>query len=94
METGGLPGRIGPFTLGAEIGRGAMGIVYEATQDEPKRTVALKLLRAGPIASATAVALFRREIRALARLDHPSIATLYESGTTSDGTPWFAMERA
>ena len=93
MTEASAPDRIGPFAIRAEIGRGAMGVVYEAEQDEPRRIVALKVLRAGAIAGDTALALFRREIRALARLDHPGIATLYASGRTDDGLPWFAMER-
>ncbi len=86
------PGRIGPYEVRAELGRGAMGIVYEAMQDEPGRTVALKVLQGGAFADAGALALFRREIRALARLDHPGVATLYASGTTPEGLPYFAME--
>jgi eukaryotic-like serine/threonine-protein kinase len=88
-----LPDRIGPYTIRAELGRGAMGIVYEAEQDEPRRVVALKVLRGGTVADAHDQALFRREIRALARLGHPGIATLYASGQTPDGLSYFAMER-
>lgn len=86
------PSRVGPFEVRAELGRGAMGVVYEAVQDEPRRVVALKVLHGGSFADPDAQALFRREIRALARLDHPGVATLYASGATPDGLPYFAME--
>jgi len=93
MAAPNLPDRIGPFAIRAELGRGAMGVVYEAEQDEPRRIVALKVLRGGTVADETELALFRREIRALARLGHPAIATLYASGRTPDGLSYFAMER-
>jgi len=85
------PERIGPFSIMREIGRGGMGVVYEAMQQEPERVVALKVLRADFAASIERRRLFEREIRALARLRHPGITSIFESGTSSEG-PYYAME--
>jgi non-specific serine/threonine protein kinase/serine/threonine-protein kinase len=76
------------------IGRGGMGAVYEAIQENPRRTVAVKLMRRG-ITSKTALRRFEFESQILARLRHPGIAQLYEAGTHhEDGqdTPFFVME--
>lgn len=69
-----------------------MGIVYEAEQASPRRTVALKVIRGGPLLDETGVRMFQREAEALARLKHPNIGAIYESGRTSDGHHYFAME--
>jgi non-specific serine/threonine protein kinase/serine/threonine-protein kinase len=71
-----------------------MGAVYEAQQKQPRRLVALKLIRSG-IASPSALKRFEYEAQLLARLRHPGIAQVYEAGTHDDGTgpvPFFAME--
>jgi len=71
-----------------------MGTVYEAVQEKPRRTVAVKLMRAG-IASRSALRRFEYESQLLARLRHPSIAQVYDAGTHKDGevaVPYFAME--
>lgn len=89
-----LPERIGRYEILAEIGRGGMGIVYEARQDNPSRTVALKVLRGG-LPTREIVKRFEREIRLLGRLQHPGIAQIYEAGTADVGgtaIPYFAME--
>jgi serine/threonine protein kinase len=71
-----------------------MGVVYEAEQEQPRRRVALKLIRseyAGP----SAIRRFEQESEALARLHHPGIAQVYEAGTSDSGPgaqPYFAME--
>ena len=86
--------RAGQFTIVSEIGRGGMGVVYRATQDNPARDVALKVL-ALPFPSSAAIARFRREAAALARLRHPGVATIFDSGTIdgpSGAIPFFAME--
>lgn len=86
--------RIGAFTLVRLIGIGGMGAVYEAQQDRPSRTVALKLLRWGP-ASPQAVKRFRFEAEVLGRLQHPGIAQVFEFGMQRiDGLdlPYCAME--
>ena len=82
-----------------ELGRGGMGVVYEAEQSFParsvaQRSVALKVI-ASRIASETAVRRFELEAEALARLQHPSIAQIYEAGFLDDSEgprPFFAME--
>lgn len=74
------------------LGQGGMGMVFEAEQQEPRRRVAIKVLRAGASADDLDVRLFRREIETLARLRHPNIAAIYGSGRLPDGRPYFAME--
>ena len=85
--------RLGHFTIKMVIGSGGMGTVYKAIQEHPKRTVALKVMKAG-MASPHALRRFRYEAEVLARLRHPCIAQVYEAGMDVDGedTPWFAME--
>ncbi len=93
-DDGPTPERVGPYTVVRVLGRGSMGTVYEALQENPRRTVALKVLRAGP-ASESALRRFQLEIDALARLDHPFVASIHEAGTTEvDGVarPYLAME--
>jgi len=89
----GLPSQseVGGYKIVREIGRGGMGVVYEAEQQEPRRRVALKVLR-GLGADEYHAKLFRREIQALARLRHPGIATIHEAGHTPDGQYFFTME--
>ena len=77
-----------PFTLGkyevvAQLGAGGMGIVYDALQREPERSVALKIIHPG-IASESALRRFQLEALLLARLQHPGIAQIYETGTFSE----------
>jgi serine/threonine protein kinase len=86
--------RIGHYTIRRVIATGGMGVVYEAVQEQPHRTVALKVMKAG-IASSSALRRFEYEAQILARLRHPHIAQVYEAGTHDDGTgavPYFAME--
>lgn len=88
------PKRIGRYQIIREIGRGGMGVVYEAQQDEPRRRVAVKVIREG-VASREVVLRFQRESQLLARLHHPGIAHVYESGIDLvDGVkrPYYAME--
>ncbi|MBN2562557.1 MAG: protein kinase [Phycisphaerae bacterium] len=75
-----------------EIGRGGMGVVYQAIQKGTKRTVALKVLLQGPHASARQRHRFEREIDLVAGLQHPNIVTVYDSGVTQDGRLFYAME--
>jgi non-specific serine/threonine protein kinase/serine/threonine-protein kinase len=74
------------------LGHGGMGVVYEAEQRAPRRRVALKVVEAGPLTEGHVGRLVRREAQALARLDHPAIARIYEAGRTPDGRQYFAME--
>ena len=83
---------IAGYRILRKIGEGGMGIVFEAEQTDTRRHVALKVIRGGPYVSDTAVRLFRREVRTLARLEHPGIAHLYEAGRTDSGQHYFAME--
>lgn len=83
---------IGPYRLRRVLGFGGMGTVYHAEQESPRRHVALKLVRSVGHVDEQTVRLFRREVQALAMLNHPNIAALYESGCTPDGQHYFAME--
>lgn len=84
--------RIGQYEIIREIGRGGMGVVYEAQQQNPSRRVALKVIREqGPVDDLH-VKLFQREVNTLARLKHPGIAAIYDAGRTEDGQHFFAME--
>lgn len=87
----GIP-EIPGFEVIRQIGRGGMGVVYEARQLAPARIVALKVARDGGD-SARFGRQIERETAALARLAHPNIATLYAAGTTVAGQSWFAIER-
>jgi tetratricopeptide (TPR) repeat protein len=69
-----------------------MGVVYEAEQVSPQRTVALKVVRAGQFVDDDTLRMFAREADTLARLKHPNIAAIYEAGRTEDGQHFFAME--
>lgn len=97
----GHPETVGPFRILHEIGRGGMGIVYLAEQDRPRRQVALKVLRPG-LASPAVLRRFETEANLLARLDHPNIARVLETGIAevrdtsgwSEPRPWFAMEHS
>ena len=91
--TVGLAGTvIGAYTVVREIGRGGMGVVYEAEQSRPRRRVALKVILGGRFVDPATVRRFEREAESLARLKHPSIAAIYESGCTDEGQHFFAME--
>src|SRR4051794_34948755 len=82
----------GRYTLVEVIGEGGMGTVYRAEQGEPvKRRVALKLIKAG-MDSKTVLARFEAERQALALMDHPNIARVYDGGTTPAARPFFVME--
>jgi eukaryotic-like serine/threonine-protein kinase len=83
---------IGDYRIVRTIGEGGMGVVYEAEQLQPRRAVALKVMRAGLHLEEQHVRLFRREAEALARLRHRGIAAIYEAGHGADGQPFFAME--
>jgi serine/threonine protein kinase len=83
---------IGPYRLLQRLGEGGMGVVHLAEQSHPvARRVALKLLREGHDSRAI-VARFAAERQALAAMDHPGIARVFDAGTTPSGLPYFVME--
>jgi non-specific serine/threonine protein kinase/serine/threonine-protein kinase len=84
--------RIGRYKLLNILGEGGMGIVYLAQQHQPvKRQVAVKIIKSG-MDSKRVIARFEAERQALALLDHPNIAHVYDAGTTEAGRPYFVME--
>jgi eukaryotic-like serine/threonine-protein kinase len=86
--------QIGRYKITRLIGEGGMGVVYEAEQDQPRRTVALKVIKPG-LASPELLRRFAQESQALGRLQHAGIAQIYEAGTADAGygpQPYFAME--
>jgi non-specific serine/threonine protein kinase/serine/threonine-protein kinase len=86
------PEMAGPYRLLEKIGEGGMGQVWLAEQTAPlRRTVALKLIRAG-LYDASARRRFQSERQSLAIMNHPAIAKVLDAGTTADGQPYFAME--
>lgn len=89
-----VPKQIGPYRILRALCTGGMGTVYEATQQHPQRTVAVKTVRPGFL-SAISLRRFQAEIEVLARLRHPGIAQIYDAGVHDEGsvpTPYFAME--
>jgi non-specific serine/threonine protein kinase/serine/threonine-protein kinase len=83
---------IGPYRLLARIGEGGMGEVWRAEQSGPiRRQVALKVVKSG-MDTRQVVARFEAERQALAWLDHPAIARVYDAGATPRGLPYFVME--
>ena len=86
-------GRVGPYRLIREIGRGGMGAVYLASRDDGEfvQEVAVKVVKRG-MDTDLILARFRHERQILAGLDHPNIARLLDGGTTNTGVPYFVME--
>jgi serine/threonine protein kinase len=79
------------YEIEGEIARGGMGIVYLARQNALGRQVALKMIHRGAHASPEELSRFRREAQAIATLQHPNIAQVFDVGE-QDGTPYIAME--
>ena len=92
MQKGVLTGRVlGHFRLMEEIGSGGMGVVYRAHDERLDRDVAVKVLPAGSLTDEAARKQFRLEAQALARLNHPNIATIFDFDS-SEGTDFLVME--
>lgn len=90
----GIPDAIGPFRVTGLVGHGGMGVVYEAEQANPRRRVAVKVIR-GEASSAEAVRRFEREVQILGKLEHPGIARIYAAGEIEEqhgAAPYLAME--
>lgn len=87
------PSEIGAYKLGAKLGEGGFGEVYEAEQSAPvRRRVAIKILKPG-MDSRAVLARFEAERQALALMDHPGIAKVFDAGVTETGRSYFVMER-
>jgi len=88
------PSKLGKYAIRRELGRGAMGVVYEGFDPFIERTVAIKTIkpeRPGEADAGDALARFRREAQAAGRLSHPNIVSIYEYGE-QDGVAFIAME--
>jgi serine/threonine protein kinase len=84
--------RIGRYKLLQQIGEGGCGVVFMAEQEEPvRRKVAIKVVKPG-MDTKTVIARFEAERQALALMDHPNIAHIFDAGTTESGRPYFVME--
>jgi serine/threonine protein kinase len=84
--------RIGRYKLVQKIGEGGWGVVYMAEQEEPvRRRVALKIIKLG-METRSVIARFEAERQALAMMDHPNIARVFDAGATDRGPPYFVME--
>ena len=85
-------GRIGTYKILSVLGEGGFAVVYSAEQERPvKRRVALKVIKPG-MDTKQVIARFEAERQALALLDHPNIARVFDAGTTKGGRPYFVME--
>ena len=93
VAAGEKPGdRIGHFKLLQQIGEGGCGVVFMAEQEEPiRRRVALKIIKPG-MDTKSVIARFEAERQALAVMDHPNIAKIFDAGATESGRPYFVME--
>jgi len=89
-----MPTRIGHYAIQSVIASGGMGTVFKAIQESPRRTVAVKVMKAG-VNTAAELRRFEFEAQLLGRLRHPGIAQIYEAGTHCEegsSVPFFAME--
>src|ERR1043166_8763294 len=87
-----LGSRIGPYKLLQKLGEGGCGLVYLAEQNQPvRRRVALKVIKLG-MDTRSVIARFEAERQALALMDHPNIAKVFDAGVTETGRPYFVME--
>ncbi len=89
--TAGVPRQLGPYRILREVGRGGMGVVFEAEHETMRRRVALKVLPLGAAASGTQLERFHREARAAGRLHHTNIVPVFEVGS-HEGIYYYAMQ--
>jgi serine/threonine protein kinase len=87
----GAPTQLGDFRIVREVGRGGMGVVYEAEQESLQRRVALKVLRFGAVADREAMQRFQREAETVARLHHTNIVPIFAVGC-EQGVHYYAMQ--
>lgn len=91
-EREGAGALIGPYKLLEQIGEGGFGMIFMAEQQQPvRRRVALKVLKPG-LDTRQVIARFEAERQALALMDHPNIARVFDGGETANGRPYFVME--
>ena len=84
--------KIGSYTLREQLGEGGFAIVYAAEQERPvRRKVALKIIKLG-MDTKQVIARFEAERQALAMMDHPNVAKVFDAGSTDAGRPYFVME--
>jgi len=90
-----IPQKLGKYEIRRELGRGAMGIVYEGWDPMIARRVALKTVRREQLERSEAeeiLSRFQREAQAAGRLNHPNVVAVYDFGEDADGTAYIAME--
>jgi curved DNA-binding protein CbpA len=87
-----LPGRIGKYEIVSRVGRGAMGVVYHARDPFLERDVALKVMLPQIAGDPDQKGRFEREARAVAKIVHPNVLTVFDLGYHHDGSPYIAME--
>ncbi len=87
-----LSGRIGKFEILRVLRRGAMGIVYVAHDTVLERDVALKLMASSVADDPSTIDRFTREAKAVAKMTHPNVVTIFDLGSHTDGSPFIAME--
>ena len=91
VAVGSEPPTVPGYEILGELGRGGMGVVYQARQIALQRTVALKMVLNGAHAGPKELARFRAEAGVIARLQHPNIVQIYDVGEAA-GRPYFALE--
>ncbi len=88
----GLPARVGDYRLLESLGLGGMGEVYRAVHSRSKLHCAVKLIRREHAGNPHTLTRFEREVESTARLAHPNVVAILDSGRTADGTPFLVME--